>query len=93
MQSARLQSGSPISLFIILSIPFAAFPQSLPQTSSSIKVTTRLVVLSVVVTDKSGNPVTDLTKDDFAILENNQQQLIISQRDVHCDRNHRDRAP
>lgn len=76
MQSARLQSGSRISLFIILSIPFAAFAQSPPQTSSSIKVTTRLVVLSVVVTDKSGNPVTDLTKDDFAILENNQRQLI-----------------
>ena len=76
MQSACLQCGSRISLFIILSIPFAAFAQSPPQTSSSIKVTTRLVVLSVVVTDRSGNPVTDLTKDDFTILENNQQQLI-----------------
>jgi len=28
----------------------------------------------MVVTDKSGNPVTDLTKDDFAILENNHRR-------------------
>jgi VWFA-related protein len=43
-----------------------------------VKVATRLVVLSVVVTDKTGNPITGLTKDDFRILENDQPQAIAS---------------
>jgi VWFA-related protein len=56
-----------------------SFPQSPPpQQSPKIKVTTRLVVLNVVVMDKSGKPVTDLTRDDFTVLENNQPQFITS---------------
>ncbi len=43
-----------------------------------VKVATRLVVLSVVVTDKAGNPVTGLTKDDFRVLEDDQLQAIAS---------------
>lgn len=40
--------------------------------------TTHLVVLSVVVTDKSGNPVTNLNRGDFRVLENDQEQAINS---------------
>lgn len=38
--------------------------------------TTHLVVLNVVVTDKKGNPVTDLSKEDFKVFENEQLQVI-----------------
>jgi VWFA-related protein len=39
---------------------------------------TRLVVLDVVVTDKQGNPVRNLSKDDFAVLEDGSEQTIAS---------------
>jgi len=44
----------------------------------TIKTTTRLVVLNVVVTDRAGNLVTGLTRDDFTALESNERQNITS---------------
>jgi len=41
-------------------------------------VTTRLLVLDVVVTDKQGRPVTDLTKDQFTITEDKVPQRVRS---------------
>jgi VWFA-related protein len=40
------------------------------------KVKTRIVILDVVVTDKKGNAVTNLTKDDFTVYEDKQPQTI-----------------
>jgi VWFA-related protein len=45
---------------------------------TTLKVQTQIVVLDVVVTDKKGDPVTNLTRDDFAILENKLPQKILS---------------
>jgi VWFA-related protein len=42
----------------------------------AMKVTTSLVVLSVVVTDKSGKPVTNLSRESFRVLENGEKQVI-----------------
>src|SRR5262245_26154631 len=42
----------------------------------TIKVTTRLVQVNVVVQDKKGEPVGDLTKDDFILLDKGQEQKI-----------------
>jgi hypothetical protein len=42
----------------------------------ALKVTTHLVVLGVVVTDKKGYPVTNLSKEDFKVFENEQAQAI-----------------
>lgn len=42
----------------------------------NIKVDVRLVTLDVVVTDKKGNLVTNLTKDDFTVYEDAQPQPI-----------------
>jgi VWFA-related protein len=47
-----------------------------PQQGSTIQVGTKLVVLDVVVTDKSANPVTNLTKDDFTVTEETEPQVI-----------------
>ena len=41
-----------------------------------IKVTARLLQVSVVVYDKKGAPVADLTKDDFVLFDKGQQQQI-----------------
>lgn len=41
-----------------------------------IRVTTRLVLVDVIVTDGKGRPVTDLTRDDFEVLEDGQRQHI-----------------
>ena len=41
-----------------------------------LRVTTRLVLVDVVVTDKDNRPVTGLTRDDFILLENGKPQTI-----------------
>jgi hypothetical protein len=43
---------------------------------SSIRVTTHLVEVNVIVNDKHGNPITGLTKDDFVLLDNKRPQEI-----------------
>src|SRR5438105_14266920 len=48
--------------------------QNAPETT--LTVNTRLVSLDVVVTDKSGKPVTDLKKEDFTVLERGQPERI-----------------
>ena len=46
------------------------------QPPSAIRATTRLVQVSVLVHDKHGNPITDLTKDDFVVRDEKQPQEI-----------------
>jgi VWFA-related protein len=61
-----------------LAFPFVLLAQA-PTSNPAVptlKVTTHLVVLNVVVTDKKGKPVTNLSKDDFSVLENGQPQTI-----------------
>jgi VWFA-related protein len=41
-----------------------------------LKVTTRLVQVNVVVQDRHGQPVTDLTKDNFVVFDQKEQQKI-----------------
>jgi VWFA-related protein len=52
-------------------------PDQLPHTAT-LTVNARLVVLDVVVTDKAGNPVTDLKREDFSVFEDGKQQRIAS---------------
>jgi hypothetical protein len=47
-----------------------------PLPAPAIRATTRPIQVSVLVHDKHGNPVTGLTKDDFTILDEKQQQTI-----------------
>ncbi|MCL4523406.1 MAG: VWA domain-containing protein [Acidobacteria bacterium] len=56
----------------------AAFAQQSPPKDAPpvLRVTTRLVLVSAIVQDKKGNPVTDLTKDDFILLERGKEQAI-----------------
>ena len=43
-----------------------------------VKITTSLVQLDAIVTDSRGNPVTNLTKDDFEILQDGKVQKILN---------------
>ncbi|HSE62747.1 MAG TPA: VWA domain-containing protein [Thermoanaerobaculia bacterium] len=55
----------PTALLLSL-IPFVASAQERPPTFTE-EVEVRVMDLDVVVTDKSGRPVTDLTRDDFTV--------------------------
>jgi VWFA-related protein len=44
--------------------------------AAPLRVTTRMVQLNVIVDDKHGNPVTNLTKDDFVVLDEKRPQAI-----------------
>jgi VWFA-related protein len=48
------------------------------QEPPTLRVTTRLVEVNVIVTDKQGQPVTGLAKNDFTITENGKPQTIAS---------------
>jgi VWFA-related protein len=47
-----------------------------PEKEDVVRISVTLVQLDAVVTDKKGNPVTDLQKDDFEIYEDGKRQLI-----------------
>lgn len=59
---------------IAMAAPNAAKQE--PQPTATIQSTTRLVQVSVVVTDEKGQPVTGLKKDDFAVLDESKPQQI-----------------
>ncbi len=46
------------------------------ETDSVLRVTSRLVEVSVVAQDKKGDPVRDLTRGDFTLTDNKQPQKI-----------------
>ncbi len=48
----------------------------LEEPASVLRVTTQLVVLDVVATDRKGAPVTDLKQDDFAVTEDGKPQSV-----------------
>ena len=50
--------------------------QTTYESSTVLKVTSRLVVVDVVAVDHKGQPVNDLTADDFTILEEGKEQKI-----------------
>jgi Ca-activated chloride channel family protein len=53
-----------------------AKPTASQEASKPIRSTTLLVQLTVVVTDKSGQPVAGLKKEDFAVLDEGKPQEI-----------------
>lgn len=75
--------------FAATAISIAQQPSTSPAApiphTATLTVNARLIVLDVVVTDKSGRPVTDLKQNDFQVLEDGKQQNIRSfeQPSVH----------
>ena len=60
-------------LILLLILTFSVFlnPQELQH-----EVTVTLKLIQVTVTDKEGNPVTDLRKEEFILFDNNQEQML-----------------
>lgn len=61
-------------LFLLINSAYAQ--QTEPKDDDVVKVTTSLVQVDAVVTDKNGNPVTNLTAADFEILQDGKSQTI-----------------
>lgn len=71
----KLALWVPALLFAVLVC--AQTPQPLVMSEQpTIRVTTRLVQVSVVVHDKHGQPITDLTRDDFTVLDGKRPEKI-----------------
>lgn len=84
MRAWRISIGTlalPIALVIVFATlpirPFsAAAQQAAPSSEAVLRTTTNLVQLSVIATDKTGQPVEDLTTDHSVILDNGHPQNI-----------------
>jgi len=65
--------------------PNASAAQGAPNSGFTLHITTRLVVLDMVVVDKKGKVVKDLTRDDFHVEEEGEPQNILNfeQTGVH----------
>src|ERR1700730_18662764 len=78
----------PAAVLLLLNVSLPAFAQNAPQSPQPpqaqqpqqpqyrVRVTSELVLVSVVVRDKKGNLVRDLKKDDFTLLEDGKRQAI-----------------
>ena len=73
-----------VSLLILVSInlgtiaPVRAQQQQQPAPDDVVRITTNLVQLDAVVTDKSGNQIKDLSATDFEVLQDGKPQKIVS---------------
>lgn len=65
-----LLQGSSLFCLVLLTVPLLAQP--------AYKVADGLIKLDVVVTDKSGNPISGLRSSDLTLLDNGQPQKILS---------------
>jgi VWFA-related protein len=71
--SLHIRRTTAILLAVLIGLTVrAAAPPQKPE----VKVTTRLVNVSVVAYDKDGKPVTDLTEQDFSVTDQGQGQTI-----------------
>lgn len=72
---SHMFSGLCACTFLILSA--AAFGQTAEQPhTTTLKVNARLVVLDVVVTDKKGQPIDDLRRDELHVMEDGKPQTL-----------------
>ncbi|MGI8786382.1 MAG: VWA domain-containing protein [Pyrinomonadaceae bacterium] len=76
-------------IFILIAAAVSGFGQNAPiqtpkpaptppveEDSDVVKISTALIQLDVVVTDKNGKPITDLKPEDFEVSENGERQTI-----------------
>jgi Ca-activated chloride channel homolog len=73
MRLRLLALGAPLLVWTVSAAP-AARQEQTPAFRTGVE----LMNLSVTVTDKRGRTVTDLTQDDFTILEDKQPQQVVS---------------
>jgi len=67
---------TPLAISLLLLVPPQSATTRQQSQAPAIRSTTRLVQLSVVVQDKKGDPITNLTKNDFSILDEGKPQNV-----------------
>ena len=69
------------SLLLISFASSTIIPMQAQQTGAPddvVRISTKLVQIDAVVTDKSGNPIKDLTANDFEVFQDGKPQKIVS---------------
>ena len=69
------------SLALAIINPIKAQQQSQPQQPAAddiVRISINLVQVDAVVTDKNGNPIKDLTADDFEVFQDGKPQKVVS---------------
>jgi len=74
MRRSRLIIGVPAGILAITTLTAQAPPEA--QDTPTFRGGVQLIDVDVVVTDKDGKPVRDLTRDDFEIVEHGKSQTI-----------------
>jgi VWFA-related protein len=69
-------AGLLVGALLVLPSPVTPQASSPGPNQGLIQVETHVVLVNVVVKDKHGKPVDDLRRDDFVLLDNNQEQKI-----------------
>lgn len=80
-----------LSSLILISLALSTFSslhaqQQTPPAEDVVRITTNLVQVDAVVTDKDGNPIPSLTADDFQVLQDGKQQKIVSLSYVNTEK-------
>jgi VWFA-related protein len=76
--NTRIRIAGPIVLLTAAALTSAQAPPPAAQRTPTFKVAVDYVQVDAVVTDGQGNPVRDLTKDDFQVYEDGKPQTISS---------------
>ncbi|HTK25895.1 MAG TPA: VWA domain-containing protein [Pyrinomonadaceae bacterium] len=76
-----------VLFFALAAVSFAQKPDPspTPQDDEVVKITSKIVQVDAVVTDKDGNQITDLSRDDFEILQDGKPQKIVGFSYVNVD--------
>src|SRR5258705_10573885 len=72
----RLQMNNPASLFLLLFAFATCGVSAQEEPSSTVNVNVRLVNVFVTVTDAHGAPISNLTKDNFHLSEDDIEQKV-----------------
>ena len=75
MSTSRASLALALTALLSIGLPAQQFPpeSARPRFGTS----TAAVVVDVIVRDRKGNPITDLTRDDFEVFENGTPQAIL----------------
>lgn len=76
LKSRRRAKGRPRACLLLACMAAASGMSAHAQETATLHVSTRVVEVSAVVTDKQGAPKTGLTKDDFTLKQDGKEQPI-----------------
>jgi VWFA-related protein len=74
MKLRHIASG--LAAVVLTAAAYFVYAQAAQEPTPVVRVTTKLVLLDVVATDKDGKPVTDLKAEDFTLEESGKKQKI-----------------